>query len=74
MGHDGFRDLVSDAHDWIQGSHGFLEDHGNARASELAHGVVIQRSEFTRDTIFCKSDLTGNMSLRRQESHDGKGG
>ena len=37
VGQIGFGDLGADLHDWVEGGHGFLEDHGDGAASVVAH-------------------------------------
>ena len=70
MGQDGFGDLVSDAHDGIEGGHGLLEDHGQAKATQL---LQIGRAGGSGVAAF-KDNGAGDTRLRRQESHDGQGG
>jgi hypothetical protein len=36
---DSFGDLVADTHDRVEGGHGLLENHGNARSAKLAQLV-----------------------------------
>jgi hypothetical protein len=41
VGKDGFRDLIPDLHDGIQGGHGFLEDHADSGSADVAHLVGV---------------------------------
>jgi len=66
VGQDGFGDLISDAHDWVEGSHGLLKDHGDARASELAHGIVGELEQVARGAVFGEEDFAGDVGLRRK--------
>ncbi len=70
VGQHGLGDLVADAHDGIEGGHGLLEDHGDARAAQLlqfggAGGGQLAAVEEYR---------AGEPRLGRQQSHDGQGG
>ena len=68
----GLRDLVADPHDGIESGHRLLEDHGDARAAQLAHRVVGQRRETSGCTVLRKENLTGDPCLGRQQAHDGE--
>ena len=65
-------DLVSYAHDGIERGHWLLEDHGDARAAQLAHGIVRQVGEIAGCTVLRKKNLAGNLCLRREQPHDGE--
>ena len=69
----GLGDLVADPHHGIERGHRFLEDHGDARAAQLAHGVVGQGREIARCAVLRKENLAGNPCLRREQAHDGQG-
>ena len=74
MRDDGFGNLISDAHHRIERGHRLLKDHGNARAAQLAHGVVIERGQIPRGrAVICEEDFAGDSGLRRQQAHDGQG-
>ena len=73
MGEDGFCDLISDAHDRVERGHGLLKDHREARAAQLAHGVVRKLGQIARRSIFRKQDFAADTGLRRQQAHDGEG-
>ena len=74
MGEDGFGDLVSDAHDRVERGHGLLKDHGEAGASQLAHGIVRKLGEIARRSVFREQDFAANAGLRRQQAHDSQRG
>ena len=79
MSEDGFGDLVADAHDGVEGGHGLLEDHGNARAAKLAQPIGWQLGEMRGDTVVVlktvlKSDFAPDDGSGREQAHDGERG
>ena len=70
MGEYGFGDLISDAHDGIEGGHGLLEDHGHAEAAQVLEFGGAGGGEVA---VF-KQNLAGEARLGRKESHDGQRG
>ena len=61
MGEYGLGDLIADAHHGIESGHRFLEDHGDARAAQLAHGVVGKLVD-CGCCRFRKQNLAGNVA------------
>ena len=79
MSEDGFGDLVADAHDGVEGGHGLLEDHGNARAAKLAQLIGREGGEMDGDCVvfletILKSDFTLDDGGGREQAHDGERG
>jgi len=74
VGKNSFGDLVSHAHDGVECGHGLLEDHGHERAAELAHGIVVERSEIARLIIVGEYDFPVDLGLWREQAHDGQRG
>ena len=72
MGQHSLGDLVAYSHDGIESGHRFLEDHGDARAAQLAHGVWEKRGEIAGRAVFREEDVAGNARLRRKQTHDGE--
>ncbi len=73
MRDDGFRDLISHAHDRIERGHRLLKNHGDARTPQLAHGVVIESSKILRaGSVLCEQYFARDPGLRRQQPHDGE--
>ena len=68
---DGFFQLVADGVAGIQGSHGFLEDHGHAPPPNVGHGRTVGRHQvlFLENQLIRPTNAPG-----RQEIHDGQGG
>ena len=73
MRQHGFRDLVPDPHNGIERGHGLLENHRDARAAELAHGVVRKISEIAGRAILGEVDFARDVCLSREQAHDGEG-
>src|SRR5580704_19578005 len=73
MSENSLCDLVADTHHGIERGHGFLEDHGNARAAELAHGVIGQSWETAGVAVLREKNFPGHPRLRRKKAHDGEG-
>jgi len=73
MSEHGLGDLIADAHDGIESGHRFLEDHGDARATQLTHGVWGKRGEVAGGAVLGEEDIAGNAGLGRKQAHDGKG-
>jgi len=69
----GFRDLIAHPHDGIERRHGLLENHRDARAAELAHGVVRKIGEIASHAIPGEVDFARDVCLSREQAHDGKG-
>jgi hypothetical protein len=62
----GFGDLISDAHDGIERRHRLLENHGDARAAKLAHGVIGKFGKIARCAVFGEEDFSGDMRLQAE--------
>ena len=67
----GLGHLLADGEDRVQGGHGFLEDHGDAVAPDLAHPVLGAAAQ-----VFpLEADLPGHRGRGGgQEPQDGHGG
>src|SRR5579862_9879884 len=66
MCEDRLGNLISDAHDRVERGHWFLENHGDARSTKLAHGFVVERREASGSAaVFGEEDVSGDPSLRR---------
>ncbi len=74
MSEDGFGDLVADAHDGVEGGHGLLEDHGNARAAKLAQLIGREGGEMRGCVAILKSDFALDDGGGREQAHDGERG
>ncbi len=73
MGQQGFRDLVPDAHDRVEGGHRFLENHGDARTTKLAQLIGRQFGEVRRDAVaVLESDFACDDGGWREQAHDGE--
>ncbi len=59
VGQHGLGDLISDAHDGVERGHGLLKDHGDARAAQLAHGIVGEsRADCALRSVFGEEDFS----------------
>lgn len=65
-----FGDLAPDGHDGIEGSHGFLEDHGDVLSAVAAHGVFREGEQVLAHKANVSSDLGGVG----KEAEKGEGG
>ena len=74
MSQHGFGDLLSHAHDGVECGHGLLEDHGHARAAELAHGIVVERARCVRLRVVGEYDFALDSGLWWEKPHDGQRG
>jgi len=69
VGTDGFGDLVADAHDGVEGGHGFLEDHGDAAATVGAHFLFWEGEE----VFAVEENFAGGDGVGREQAEDGEG-
>ena len=79
MSEDGFGDLVADTHDRVEGGHGLLENHGDARAAKLPQLVGRQLGEMRGDAVAVLEAVLENDFARddrggRKQAHDGERG
>ena len=75
MSEDGFGDLVADTHDRVEGGHGLLENHGDARAAKLPQLVGRQLGEMRGEAVaVLKGDLARDDRGGRKQAHDGERG
>jgi len=72
MGQHGLGDLIADSHDGVESGHGFLKNHGDAGAAELAHRIVRKSSEIAGGTVLVEKYLAGDERLWRKKTHDGE--
>ena len=75
VGEDGFGDLIAHAHDWIQRSHGLLEDHGDAGSAQMAELVGRERREIGGlGVATLEANVAGHSCYGRKQAHDGQRG
>jgi len=75
MSENGLRDLVADAHDRVEGGHGFLENHGDARPAKLAQLIGGQVGQMCGGAVaVLKSDFARDDGGGREQAHDGERG
>jgi len=67
VGLDGFGDLGAYGHDWIQGRHGFLKDHGYVAASMAAHDFGGEGEE----VFTCKGNVSCYLRGVWKETKEG---
>ncbi len=70
VGEEGFGDLVADAHDRVEGGHGFLEDHADGAAAEPAHGGFGERE----DGLAFEQDAAGDAGSGGEQAQEGERG
>ena len=69
----GFGHLLPDGEDRVEGGHGFLEDHGDVVAPDLAHpGVGAAAQVFSLETDFAGHQSRGGLE-QPQDGHGGDG-
>jgi len=65
----GFGDLSAYGHDWVEGGHGFLEDHGEASPTMAAHGLFRKGEE----RFPGKGNVSSDLRCRGKEAEEGEG-
>jgi hypothetical protein len=63
---DSFGDLIADAHDRVEGGHGLLEDHADARASDSPHLF----GRFCKQIFVGETDRAFGLGLWWKKSKD----
>lgn len=70
VGEKGLGDLVADPKDWVEGSHGLLEDHGDGASAKAAHGGL----GYGKQWLSGKVHRAGDLRVRREKTEQGKRG
>src|ERR1700688_4953200 len=65
-----FCNLIADPHNWIEGGHQLLENHGNARATQTAHRVSGQNEEVAPRSVLREPNFSRNPRLWGEKAHD----
>lgn len=66
----GFGDLPADGHDWVEGGHGLLKDHGDLTSADLAQVALGAMAEI----LTLKDDAAGGAGRVGKQAEEGERG